>query len=484
VGENGRWQLTDLQRFLVILTVVLALFIAAMALGSASVVLLLVAAFLLVLSGLAVFLLGLRHNGRKAVQGSGYVITVARPPVDNIQGRCDMRMRVNLPGRPSVDLKVRAPAVPVTRWPVVGQTLPIEAPQNNPRQVRVRWDLVELGYVRAPEVTPPRQSTGSPLDAIPETAPYPQTPPVHVFTEFADAAARSESPSESRSEGQSEGGPDGGSTLRLEPTPVAFDPASFDPGFDDDYITPPGMPRQIRPGTPEQDDYLDFEFEGPLNEAPTERTIGPPAVEDAPPAAMEPARAPEPDDGAVITPSWEVDPLPGRQPAADEPGQTSAEASGAASGDGPVRNIPLPRDAEEPSIRFLNADRHDSDTPAMGGMLIVSDLDRSLRFYSDLLGFTIVYASAGNAVVEYGGARILLQHMADFSSIDRRVGHLHIEVPDLDAAYADLAAKGVQFSHRPRMVSRGDEIELWKATFRDPDGHGIALTEWRHRDIG
>ena len=227
MGENGRWQLTDLQRFLVILTVVLALFIAAMALGSASVVLLLVAAFLLVLSGLAVFLLGLRHNPRTAIQGTGYVITVARPPVDNIQGRCDMRMRVNLPGRPSVDLKVRAPAVPVTRWPVVGQTLPIEAPQNNPRQVRVRWDLVELGYIRAPDATPPRQSTGSPLDTIPESMPYSPTPAVHVFTEFADTAARSQSGPERGSEG----GPDGGSTLRLEPTPVTFDPASFDPGL-------------------------------------------------------------------------------------------------------------------------------------------------------------------------------------------------------------------------------------------------------------
>jgi catechol 2,3-dioxygenase-like lactoylglutathione lyase family enzyme len=71
--------------------------------------------------------------------------------------------------------------------------------------------------------------------------------------------------------------------------------------------------------------------------------------------------------------------------------------------------------------------------------------------------------------------------MADFSGIDRRVGHLHVQVPDVDAAYADLLGKGVDFTHRPKMVSRGDDLELWKATFRDPDGHGIALTEWRQR---
>jgi resuscitation-promoting factor RpfA len=454
VGENGRWQLTDLQRFLVILTVILALFVAAMGLGSANVILLLVAVFLLVLSGLAVFLLGLRHNGRKALQGTGYVISVARPPVDNIQGRCDMRMRVNLPGRPSADLKVRAPAVPVTRWPVAGQTLPIEAPQSNPRQVRVRWDLVELGYIRAPDPTPPRQSTGSPLDVIPVHSP---TPPVHVFTEFADASARSESRSDSRPEG----GSDGGSTLRLGPTPITFDPADFDPtdfdptGFDPTGFDPTDFdPADFDPGF--DDDYL----------TPPPRDIEPAGTETSGTATVP---VPTPPADGPITPSWEIDPLPERRSAGDE-------------GEATVRDSPLPPDAEEPPIRFFNTGRNETDLPAMGGMLIVSDLDRSLRFYSELLGFTIVYAAAGNAVVEYGGARILLQHMADFSSIDRRVGHLHIEVPDLDLAFADLAAKGVQFSHRPRMVSRGDEIELWKATFRDPDGHGIALTEWRERD--
>jgi len=217
-------------------------------------------------------------------------------------------------------------------------------------------------------------------------------------------------------------------------------------------------------------------------------------------------------DEAALAPSWEIDTAddrlperrPDRRPEPDPDDRFDPDLHGGGVGlddpdpnlvldpdhphgfgpaptEGSVRNIPLPRGAEEP-IRFFNTGRNDNDMPAMGGMLIVSDLERSLRFYSELLGFTIVYASAGNAVVEYGGARILLQHMADFSSIDRRVGHLHIEVPDVDLAFTDLAAKGVQFSHRPRMVSRGDEIELWKATFRDPDGHGIALTEWRARD--
>jgi catechol 2,3-dioxygenase-like lactoylglutathione lyase family enzyme len=335
---------------------------------------------------------------------------------------------------------------------VVGQTLPIEAPPNNPRQIRVRWDLVELGYIRAPDPTPPRQSTGSPLDAIPVHSP---TPTVRVYTQYADSPARAD------------GSADGGSTLRTEPPTITYDPSDFepDPAIDDDHMPPPPVVEEPTRPVPEgPPTWMPSIF------APKELTAAP-------------APTPAPRD-EILAPSWEVEPPTQRVPD-PEPGPVvdpDASRFGPANGDGPLRGRPLPEDAEEVSIRFFNGGRNEQDMPAMGGMLIVSDLDRSLRFYSDLLGFTIVYASSGNAVVEYGGARILLQHMADFSEIDRRVGHLHIEVPDLDLAFADLVAKGVQFSHRPRMASRGDKIELWKATFRDPDGHGIALTQWRERE--
>jgi catechol 2,3-dioxygenase-like lactoylglutathione lyase family enzyme len=117
----------------------------------------------------------------------------------------------------------------------------------------------------------------------------------------------------------------------------------------------------------------------------------------------------------------------------------------------------------------------------MGIMLLVSDLTRSLDFYQDTLGFEIVDRTAGGAVLSYGGGRLLLRHQADMSPVDRRVVHLHIEVSDVDVAYQELLDKGIEFVHKPRVLSRGDRLELWAARFRDPDGHGIALTQWRDR---
>jgi catechol 2,3-dioxygenase-like lactoylglutathione lyase family enzyme len=118
----------------------------------------------------------------------------------------------------------------------------------------------------------------------------------------------------------------------------------------------------------------------------------------------------------------------------------------------------------------------------MGIMLIVSNLNRSLDFYRDLVGATVVDHSPGAAVLAYGSGRILLRQVTDMSPVDRRVVHLHIQVPDVKSAYDSLVSRGVEFVHRPRVTSRGDRVELWAATFRDPDGHSIALTQWRDRD--
>jgi catechol 2,3-dioxygenase-like lactoylglutathione lyase family enzyme len=384
-----------------------------MAWGGSSVVLLLVSAVLLIAAGLGVFLLGLRHNPRGYELATAYVMSVSAPPAGAIVAKCDMKVRLNLTGRAPIEVKIKDSAVHLVRWPQAGQTLPVEVEQGNSRQARVRWDLIELGYVRAPDPTPARS--------------YP--------------SARTSSPTPQRDPTRQQ---DTAPTVRLHERYA-------DPSLNDDYSADPVV-------------------------GDVEATVRTPTP------AVDPYAVAEPDDfeRVLILP----DPL-------DYPDFDPADVDRTDfAPDIPPRTIPSPRPAEEPTLRVTGdgtevpadaAGPAVRDGAAIGGMLIVSDLDRSLRFYSEKLGFTIVYSASGNAVVEYGGARILLQHMADFSGIDRRVGHLHIQVPDVEAAFADLVSKGVDFSHRPKMVSRSDDLELWKATFRDPDGHGVALTEWRQR---
>ena len=114
----------------------------------------------------------------------------------------------------------------------------------------------------------------------------------------------------------------------------------------------------------------------------------------------------------------------------------------------------------------------------VGVTLFVANLGRSLAFYRDLLGFRQVDLGLGSAVLESGDARIVVRRVVDMPPVDRRLIHLLLEVPDVQAAYDELLLQGVEFVHRPRPVSRFEELELWSAAFRDPDGHGIALTKW------
>ena len=66
----------------------------------------------------------------------------------------------------------------------------------------------------------------------------------------------------------------------------------------------------------------------------------------------------------------------------------------------------------------------------------------------------------------------------DASAIDETLTN-DGDVDDLCNAIAELREKGVKFVHSPRPVNRGDKLELWSATFRDPDNHNIAITQWR-----
>jgi catechol 2,3-dioxygenase-like lactoylglutathione lyase family enzyme len=113
--------------------------------------------------------------------------------------------------------------------------------------------------------------------------------------------------------------------------------------------------------------------------------------------------------------------------------------------------------------------------------LIVSDLQRSLRFYRETLGLSEVDSNGSSAVLASGDARVVLRRSADMPPVDRRVVHLNLEVPDVYEAYERLKAEGVEFVHRPRVVPQGEQLDLCAATFRDPDGHAISVIRWELR---
>ena len=116
-------------------------------------------------------------------------------------------------------------------------------------------------------------------------------------------------------------------------------------------------------------------------------------------------------------------------------------------------------------------------------VLTVTDLDRSVRFYRDVLGFALEYNPyylGGAWYFAVGNVQVYLVHHARTPSSDRfsefRVGldHLAFTAPSLDALHAladTLIAAGVD--------TQGVELFHGKwhyVAFRDPDN--IQLEYW------
>jgi len=118
-------------------------------------------------------------------------------------------------------------------------------------------------------------------------------------------------------------------------------------------------------------------------------------------------------------------------------------------------------------------------------LLVVSDMERSRRFYTDVLGASLFREYGGeSAVLQFQGTWILLVTgggptpakptvtFAAPSDPDVVSHQMTMRVPDCRAAYETLKSRGAQFLAEP--IDRGGEI---RAFFRDPDGHLLEISE-------
>ena len=119
--------------------------------------------------------------------------------------------------------------------------------------------------------------------------------------------------------------------------------------------------------------------------------------------------------------------------------------------------------------------------------LSTSDLPRLRAFYIEMLGLPVVGAFLGHDIVfvQAGGTVIELIGETDpadtapasASGFDRRGWqHLAWEVDDIDAAYAELTARGIVFTLPPEEFPPAAPV-LRIAFFADPDGNLIELVQ-------
>jgi lactoylglutathione lyase len=119
-------------------------------------------------------------------------------------------------------------------------------------------------------------------------------------------------------------------------------------------------------------------------------------------------------------------------------------------------------------------------------MLRVGDLDRSVRFYGEVLGMKLLRTTDRPeqkyklAFVGYGdeGANAVLEltynYGVDRYDLGSGFGHVAIAVPDAAAACAAVKAKGGKVTREAGPVKGGTTVI---AFVEDPDGYKIELIE-------
>ena len=118
-------------------------------------------------------------------------------------------------------------------------------------------------------------------------------------------------------------------------------------------------------------------------------------------------------------------------------------------------------------------------------MIRVADLDASLSWYTDFLGyeelgrweadtFTNVFLQAPGAHEAGAALELTYNHDGRSYTMGDAWGHIAVRVADVHAAYAELTERGVEDYRDP--ASCGGSY----AFVRDPDGHEIELVERDH----
>jgi DNA-binding CsgD family transcriptional regulator/predicted enzyme related to lactoylglutathione lyase len=103
----------------------------------------------------------------------------------------------------------------------------------------------------------------------------------------------------------------------------------------------------------------------------------------------------------------------------------------------------------------------------------VKDIKHAEAWYGSVLGLPHLYSFGTMAFFDCGGIRLYLTQCEDELPSESII---YLKVENIEAAYEELQAKGVEFVNAPHMIHRhADGTEEWLAVFQDPEGRPLAV---------
>jgi lactoylglutathione lyase len=113
-------------------------------------------------------------------------------------------------------------------------------------------------------------------------------------------------------------------------------------------------------------------------------------------------------------------------------------------------------------------------------MVTVSDMDRSVRFYRDILGLKLKFQSPDWSEFDTGGTTLALHGGGKPASVPQGreqiagTASIGFNVEDVDKVYEELKAKGAR-AVMPPTARAGEGIRL--TVFIDPDGLPVSFAQ-------
>jgi catechol 2,3-dioxygenase-like lactoylglutathione lyase family enzyme len=105
----------------------------------------------------------------------------------------------------------------------------------------------------------------------------------------------------------------------------------------------------------------------------------------------------------------------------------------------------------------------------------VRDITAAVEWYGKVLGLPHLYTFGDLAFFDCGGTRLFLSATEE-SQANAEPSVLYFRVDDIQTAYDDLRARGVEFENAPHLIHKHESgVEEWMAFFPDPDGHLLAI---------
>lgn len=105
--------------------------------------------------------------------------------------------------------------------------------------------------------------------------------------------------------------------------------------------------------------------------------------------------------------------------------------------------------------------------------LTTREIERSRRFYRDVLGLQLLFEAGGMLFFDLAGIRLLIG--AENTAGQPGGSILYFDAPDIDVLGPELESKGVEFMGPAQIVQRTKTHDLKTRAFRDPDGNVLEL---------